>query len=84
MIKCYPWVFVLTKSWTYTLICFILVKHSYFIEADPIEDECWDQGRKSALDNLFRLIFQELNPHLSADLWHDLDDPLCDTFLGFM
>jgi hypothetical protein len=37
-----------------------------------------------ALDNHFRLVFKELDPLLSEDMWHDFDDPLHETFLGFI
>jgi hypothetical protein len=44
----------------------------------------WTQGRRLALESLFRLILEEFDPLLSGDLWLDLDNPLHNWFLGFL
>jgi hypothetical protein len=40
--------------------------------------------RRLALDRLSKLIFEELDPLLSDELWRDFENPLHDTFLGFL
>jgi hypothetical protein len=43
-----------------------------------------DPSKGPALDKLSILIFEELDPHLSMKFWHDFDNPLHDSLLGFL
>lgn len=63
---------------------FFTCKILCFIAVDPIEDEYWEYGRMPDFGNLSRLIYEELNPLLSRDLWRDFDDQLHNTFLRFL
>jgi hypothetical protein len=40
-----------------------------------------DLSKRPALDKQSRLILEELDLHLSAELWHDFDNPLHDLLL---
>ena len=40
-------------------------------------------GDQQALDYLIKLIFEEFDPLLSGEMWHDISSPLHDTFLSF-
>jgi hypothetical protein len=39
-----------------------------------------DLDRRLDLDHLYKVIFEELDPLLSSELWHDFENPLHDTF----
>jgi hypothetical protein len=42
-----------------------------------------DTSWRSDLDKLSRFFFKELDPHLSTNLWHNIDSPLHYLILGY-